>query len=131
MKPDDAITLLKRAGERARKRPEFLGWVLAQYEALEALEGGSLREQLRVAAEDWSQLQLCLRPRANTFLSDITEIAQAFGIERATLAAVIRRVDALEIVRKGEQPGRAGSLLAARTRKHNRHPRKPEASGDE
>jgi hypothetical protein len=104
--------------------------VLAQYENLEALREQSLQEQLRVAADDWPRLQLCLRPRADTFLADVTQIAQAFGIDRAALAAIVRRVDAVEVVARGEQPGRPGSLLAARTRKGKRLPPNPEVPGD-
>jgi hypothetical protein len=129
--PDNATPLLHRAAQRARGRTEFLGWVLAQYENLEALREESLQERLRVAADDWPRLQLCLRPRADTFLSDVTQIAQAFGIDRAALAAIIRRVDAVEVVLRREQPGGAGSLLAARTRKGKRPPRNPEVPSDE
>lgn len=131
MKPDDASTLLRRAARRARARPEFLGWVLARYEDLEEIGGASLRERLRVPAEDWPRLQLCLRPRADAFLPDLTQIARAFGIDTSALAAVIRRVDAVEAVRTRAQPGRPGSLLAARTRKRKRPPPKPDGPDDE
>lgn len=129
VKPDNATRLLLRAADRARTRPEFLGWVLARYEELETLKEESVRERFGVSVEDWPRLQLCLRPRADVFLPDVTQIAQAFGIDRAALAAVIRRVDAVEVVRQREQPGRPGSLLAARTRK--RRPPNSEASRDE
>jgi hypothetical protein len=129
VKPDDATRLLHRAGNRARLRPAFLGWVLARYGDLESPPVGSLREQLGVSAEDWPRLQLCLRPRAEAFLPDVTQIANAFGIDRAFLAAIIRRVDAVEAVREREQPGQAGSLLAARTRKPR--PPDPEARSDD
>jgi hypothetical protein len=110
---------------RARTRPAFLGWVLARYESLESLREVRLREQLGVSAEDWPRLQVCLRPRGDVFLQDVTQIASAFGIDRGTLAALIRRVDAVEAIQAQEQPGRAGSLLAARTRKSR--PPNPEA----
>ncbi len=125
MKPDDAARVLDRAAERARTRPAFLGWVLARYEDLESLPGDRLREQLGVSAADWPRLQLCLRPRGDVFLQDVTQIASAFGINRGTLAALVRRVDAVEAVQAQEQPGRTGSLLAARSRK----PRPPDAEG--
>ena len=80
MKSNDAITLFQQAAQRAGTRPEFLGWVLAKYEDLEGLGGESLRQQLRLAVEDWPRLQLCLRPRGDLFLPDLTQIAQAFGI---------------------------------------------------
>ena len=129
MKPDDAALLLHRAAGRARTRTAFLGWVLARYGDLESLEEDRLREQLGVSAEDWPRLQLCLRPRAEAFLQDVTQIASAFDIDRGTLAALIRRVDAVEAVQTQEQPGRPGSLLAARTRKPR--PPTPEAPSDD
>jgi len=47
-----------------------------------------------------------LRPRAEAFLSDITQIAEAFGIDRAAFGGrSFRRVDAIEVVRTREQPG--------------------------
>jgi hypothetical protein len=125
VKPDDAARLLDRAAARARTRPAFLGWVLARYEDLESMQGGRLRELLGVPAGEWPRLQVCLRPRGDAFLQDVTQIASAFRIDRGMLAAVIRRVDAVEAVRAQEQPGRAGSLLAARTRKPRSH--NPEA----
>ena len=45
------------------------------------------------------------------------------------IAALVRRVDAVEVVRRREEPGGAGSLLAARTRKGR--PPNPEAPSDE
>jgi hypothetical protein len=125
VKPDDAARLLDRAAARARTRPAFLGWVLARYEDLESLGEDRLREQLGVSAADWPRLQLCLRPQGDVFLQDVTQIASAFGLDRGTLAALIRRVDAVEAVQTQEQPGSAGSLLAARTRKPR--PPNPEA----
>jgi len=125
VKPDDAARLLPRAAARARTRPEFLGWVLARYEELESLQEDRLRKQLGVSAEDWPRLQLCLRPRADRFLQDVTQIASAFGIDRAALAALVRRVEAVQAMQTQEQPGSAGSLLAARTRK----PRPPDPGG--
>jgi hypothetical protein len=103
--------------------------VLARYEQSESVSEEDLREQLRATAENWPRLQLCLRPRADEFLPDVTRIAEEFGIDRATLAAIVRRVEAIEVVREQPQPGEAGSLLAARTRKRTTPP--PEAPNDE
>src|SRR5947209_2229398 len=98
---------------------------------MESVSEDGLREQLRVAADDWPRLQLCLRPRPDEFLPDVTQIAREFGIDRAALAAVVRRVEAVEVVREQPQPGEAGSLLAARTRKRKSTPPGPEAPSDE
>lgn len=143
MNPSLTPAVLRRAAERARSRPAFLGWVMARYEQVEAIPEDRLREQLRVAGEEWPRLQLCLRPRPDEFLPDVTRIAAEFGIDRATLAAVVRRVEALEVVRgpsgagatvevvrEDPQQTEAGSLLAARTRKR-KGPRRRKGAGDE
>jgi hypothetical protein len=130
MNADDPM-MLRRAADRARARPEFLGWVLARFEELEKLSKESLYQQLNVPEADWPRLQLCLRPRADAFLPDVTQIAQEFGIDRAALAAVIRRVEAVDTIRQREQPGTAGNMLAARTRKAKKRSSDPEEPGHE
>ena len=131
MKSDDEAAVLRRAAARARTRPEFLARTLAVYQDIEGMTETRLRKHLGVTVANWPHLELCLRPRAEAFLKDVTQIAQGFGIERGVLAAVIRRVDAVEITRRREQPGRAGTLLAARTRKRKRRPDKSEERSDE
>jgi hypothetical protein len=128
MNPEQSDPLLRTAAERARARPAFLGWVLAEYGRLEGLSEAQLRERLGVAAENWPRLQLCLRPRAEEFLPDVTQIATTFGLDRIALATIVRRVDAVEVIRTQEQHSEAGSMLAARTRKPP--PPEPEAPSD-
>jgi hypothetical protein len=128
---DNEAAVLRRAAARARTRPEFLARVLAVYQDIEGMTETRLREYLGVSAENWPRLELCLRPRAAAFLKDVTQIAQGFEIDRGVLAAVIRRVDAVEIVQRRDQPGRAGTLLAARTRTRKRRPRRSEEQSDE
>jgi hypothetical protein len=117
VKPEERARLLQIAAARATIRPEFLGWVLARYAELEKLSGNGLRREWRVSTSDWFRLQLCLRPRPEAFLQDVTQIATEFDLDRGAIAAVVRRVDAVEVLRMNEQPGAPGSLLAARTRK--------------
>ena len=118
MKQDDQ--LLRRAAERARLRPEYVGWILAQYGELEGLDEGQVQEQLRISSDDWPRLQLCLRPRAEQFLKDVTTIAQEFAASRETLALMIRKVEAQHELRVSQPSGNAGHLLAARSRKKKR-----------
>ena len=131
MKSDQEAAVLRRAAARARARPEFLARVLAVYLDIEDMTDTRLREHLGITEANWPRLELCLRPRAEAFLKDVTQIAQGFGIDRGVLAAVIRRVDAVEIVQRREQPGRAGTLLAARTRKRKRRRGRSEERTDE
>jgi hypothetical protein len=100
--------------------------VLAVYQDIEGMTEARLREHLGVTDAHWPRLELCLRPRAEAFLKDVTQIAQGFDIDRGVLAAVIRRVDAVETIQLRDQPGRAGTLLAARTRKRKRRHGRPE-----
>lgn len=128
MNPDRSDILLRTAVERARARPAFLGWVLAEYGRLDGLSEAQLRDRLGVTMEHWPRLQLCLRPRPEEFLTDVTQVATEFGLDRSALAAVVRRVDAVEVIRTQEQPSEAGSMLAARTRKPP--PPEPEVPND-
>jgi hypothetical protein len=100
--------------------------VLAVYQDIEGMTETRLREHLGLTDLNWPRLELCLRPRAEAFLKDVTQIAQGFGIDRGVLAAVIRRVDAVDTIQRRQQPGRAGTLLAARTRKGKRRRGRPE-----
>ncbi len=117
MTPEEQARLLQHAAARATTRPEFLGWVLARYAELEKMGDDVLRQQWLVSTSDWPRVQLCLRPRAEAFLQDVTQIANEFHLDRGALAAIVRRVDAVAVLQANEQPGAAGSLLAARTRK--------------
>lgn len=105
--------------------------VLAVYQDIEGMTEAHLQEHLGLTKTNWLRLELCLRPRAEAFVKDVTQIAQGFGIDRGVLAAVIRRVDAVEIVQSRDQPGRAGTLLAARTRKRKRRRGSSEERSDE
>lgn len=126
MKPDHETAILLRAAARALTRPEFMARVLAAYQDIEDMTEARLREHLGVTEANWPRLELCLRPRAESFLKDVTQIAQGFGIDCGVLAAVIRHVDAVETVQLRDQPGRVGTLLAARTRKGKRRRGRPE-----
>jgi hypothetical protein len=130
VKSGHQVALLRQAAERASSRPEFLAQVLALYQEIEGMTESHLREQLGITEANWPRLQLCLRPRTDSFLKDVTQIAKAFGIDRATLASIIRRVDAVGSYQKREQPGHSGTLLAARTRKRKQRPGNSEASND-
>ncbi len=112
--------LLHRAAIRARLRPEYVGWILAQFGEHEGMDEGQVQDRIGVSAGDWPRLNLCLRPRAEQFLKDVTSISQEFGINRETFAAMVRKVDAMHRLRESQPSGDAGHLLAARSRKKKR-----------
>ncbi|MCS6897941.1 MAG: hypothetical protein NZM29_08215 [Nitrospira sp.] len=130
MNPAQDADLLARAVIRARQRPEFMAQVLAIYQDMKAMTETQLRCYLGVKENDWPRLQLCLRPRADVFLKDVTQIAHHFGIDRSALAAILRHVDAVSVLQERNRAGSTGTLLAARTRKSRRRSTK-ERPGDE
>ena len=99
-----------------------------KYEALENLDKGAMQRQLGVSQTDWPRLQLCRRPRASTFLKDVTAISLEFTLDRATLASIVRRVDAAETLQTPSQEQKsAGRLLAARSRKKDKKGQKQDS----
>lgn len=138
-----------RAAQRARERPDFLGWVLARFLEDERINERNLNKRLGASAENWVSLQLCLRPRPDYFLADVSAIAAACQVDRDTLAAIVRRVEATQVLSDSGPPAKsdlprpvttldsekatrqaksAGSLLAARSRK-KRHSKKDSGRG--
>ena len=128
MNPANLETLMHRAAETASTRPAFLGWVLARYQEIEGIASDALQIKLRASEAAWPRLQVCLRPRAESFLTDLTQIAEEFGLDRTLLASIIRRVDAVLMVQGCKHHQEAGTLLAARSRKKVEKPPKTKGS---
>jgi hypothetical protein len=99
---------------RLREDPFFLAAPLDEYARGEQLDRIELAGVLACAPETLGPLGLCRRPRPESFWSDIERIAERFGIVPETLAAVIRRADALVALR-GAAP-KLSWLAAARDR---------------
>ncbi len=115
--------LIARAAARATKRREYLGWVLDRYVDLEGLREPELAKRLNLAAVDFARLALCLRPREQTFASDVEAICRKFSLEPQDLAEVVRMVESVDIMSiSGTVSTGSGVLMAARSRK-----KKPEA----
>ena len=120
--------LLRRTAERARLRTEYLGWILAQYGEIEGIDERKVQEGLHISSKNWPRLHLCLRPRADYFLPDVTAIATEFDIDRDMLAAMIRKVEGLHVLATTKTHGSGvqqtsdcpGHLLAARSRPKKR-----------
>jgi hypothetical protein len=113
--------LLAHTAQRAKAHPEYLGWVLARFLERERISEAELVQRLGIAAGDLPHLALCLRPRADRFIEDVRQISAKFHIDATSLATVIRLVDsfeALAIKNPREGLADAGSLIAARARKH-------------
>lgn len=108
---------LDRAARRGSERPWTLGAVLDECCRNEGLSREQLSSLLGCGLESLAWLSLCRRPAPERFAQDVARIAERFRIEPAKLAQVVRRVDALAVLRqpsnlKEEDP----LLLAARDR---------------
>jgi hypothetical protein len=104
-----------------------LGWVLVQYAEAEKRTEQDLANMLGVSMLDYHRLQLCLRPRAQSFSSDVAQIATKFGGGVSELAKVIRHVEALQGMREESAvhvSGDLGLLMAARARSKGAKTRK-------
>jgi len=114
------LALLERVAIRAATRPEYLGWVLARYAAAEDTTDAMIAKMLNVPEEDLRRVRLCLRPRSQSFADDVGQLARKFGLDAATLATMVRHVDALEGMKDFDAAAPAsdaGVLMAARARK--------------
>jgi hypothetical protein len=94
--PDDE--LLSLAASRGADRPHLFASVLARYAGLNGLDDAGLRAEIGCDARTLNRLKLCLRPDADpgAFSLDIQRIAESLGLNAATLAQVVREVDATD-----------------------------------
>jgi transcriptional regulator with XRE-family HTH domain len=112
---------LEHAARRGSERPWTLGSVLDEYCRNEGLTREQLASFLGCTRESLAWLSLCRRPAGNHFAEDVTKIAGRFQVNAANLAQLVRRVDALVVLRrphdmKVDDP----MLLAARDRDEER-----------
>ena len=105
---------LRIAAARAAQDPKFLGHVLKLYCQAEDLSENDLADRLGTDTALLPRLYLCKRPASGTsdFADRVNAIADYAVIEAATLAAIIRQVDAIESLSRS--PNSDGLLAAAR-----------------
>jgi hypothetical protein len=112
--------LLDYAAQRARTRPDYLGWVFARYIERERISEAEVATRLGAPLADLPRLALCLRPRAGHFTEDLRQISSRFQIDAAALAGIVRLVESLDSFsppHPATPSADAGLLLAARARK--------------
>jgi hypothetical protein len=111
-----ADDLLRRAAERAAQRPSFLAATLLPYARAEALDDDALARRLGCAPEQLPRLLLCRQPRPapGAFRTDVERLADAFGLDVALLANIVRQASALARLAAPEADG--AWLAAARDR---------------
>jgi len=99
---------------RVRDDVLFLGSALSDYARSEQLDRAGLAAAPGVEVAALPALELCRRPRPDSFRQDVERIADAFGARVETVAEAVRRSDALEVFRAAK--GDSGALMAARDR---------------
>src|SRR2546426_11918625 len=86
--------LMRLAAERAAGRPNHLAWVFSQYVSSQAISRAALATELGCSEAVMPRLALCLRPRSERFVEDVSAIATKFVVDRAALARIVRQVEA-------------------------------------
>lgn len=110
-------TLLERAAERARERPDFLASDLEAYRAARDLSRDRLAHELGIGRDVLPSLELCSTPRRDrSFAKDIAALAGHVKARPAALASIVRFADGLHWIRRAPALRQAGLLAAARDR---------------
>ncbi len=108
---------LEHASRQSSEHPWTLGAALDEYCRTEGLSREQLAALLGCSLDSLGWLSLCRRPDPERFAEDITRIAEQFQIEGPKLARIIRRVEAVAVLRRANHAEHeAQMLLAARDR---------------
>lgn len=108
---------LDEAARKGSARPWTLGAVLHEYCRSEGLTQAQLASFLVCSPESLAWLSLCRKPAPEQFAEDITTIAERFQIVPIKLAQIVRRVEAIAVLRRSSDAEEADPvLLAARDR---------------
>jgi hypothetical protein len=109
---------LKVAAERSAQDRASLGYVFEQYRKHEGKSAEELAAMLNCSLKVLDELSLCRRPEQEHFAEHLRMIEKRFAVDPRRLAAVLRRVEVLDILPPDEEGGTAVStdsyLLAAR-----------------
>jgi hypothetical protein len=109
---------LKAAAERSAQDPASLGYVFEQYRKHEGKSAEELAAMLDCSLKVLDELSLCRRPEQERFAEHLRMLEKRFAVDPRRLAAVLRRVEVLDILPADEEGGAAvrddSYLLAAR-----------------
>ncbi len=108
---------LKAAAQRSGQHTWTLGYVFEQYRKYEGKSLEELAAELNCPLETIDWLSLCRRPDEERFAEQLDMIEKRFAVEPYRLAAVIRRVEVLDVLPTSQEEGDGGEeafLLAAR-----------------
>jgi hypothetical protein len=126
--------IVRWAAKRAAEEVFLLGYDLREYRELHEATEDELASVLDCAPEALVCLSLCRRPdpAAQSFRTDVEQIALHCGVNSLKLAGLLREVDSLRTIKQLPLPAptvfaQSGLLAAARDRK--RKPRKDRRGG--
>lgn len=109
---------LKVAAERSAEDPASLAYVFAQYRKHEGKSAEELAAMLGCSMKVLDELSLCRRPEQDRFAEHLRMLEKRFAVDPRRLAAVLRRVEVLDILPADKEGGTtardASYLLAAR-----------------
>lgn len=89
---------LKVAAQRSAQDPASLGYVFEQYRKHEGQSLEALAERLGCSREALDGLYLCRRPEPTRFAEHLRMLGERFAVDPRRLAAVLRRVEVLDIL---------------------------------
>ena len=109
---------LKVAAQRSAQDPASLGYAFEQYRKHEGNSAEDLAARLGCSQEVLDELYLCRRPEQDRFAEHVRMIGKRFAVDPRRLAAVLRRVEVLNVLPADGEGGivarDAAYLLAAR-----------------
>jgi hypothetical protein len=107
---------LKTAVERSAQDSASLAYVFAQYRKHEGTSAEELAATLGCSLTVLDELSLCRRPSQERFAEHLRMIGERFAVDPRKLAAVLRRVEVLDILpsdQDGQRVVREDSYLMA------------------
>lgn len=89
---------LARLAQRLRSDPAYMASVLITYQSQERLSDTELTHRLAIDVDQLPRLALCKRPSSegDKFAEQVRQIATYTGANPATLAQIIRQIEAVE-----------------------------------
>lgn len=93
---------LARLAQQLSADPTFMSSLLHKFQVQERLDTDSLAKHLRLSPESLTRLALCKRPQSDQpeFTAQVHQIADYAGLNSATLARLIRQVEAVEAAKE-------------------------------
>jgi hypothetical protein len=111
---------LERASERSSERGWTLGSVIDEFQRIEGMSRDQVAAFLGCNADTLAWLSLCRKPAPEQFAEEVSRVAERFQVDTAKLAQLVRRTEAIAVLRKVKAPDEETLLLAARDRDEER-----------